>query len=351
LLVDIKRHVLCATASERAGDGLQGLATRFVRRVLIAFVRLGGDDVEAVLDATAAQGDVALLAIELLGAEHEGAPGGHALALVAGDRVAVVDHRATARRAVVEIGRRQTDPPAVVRFELKLSSLLIEAHHDGSRAVEDTETAGGAQRDDMITYGELPSGELQFRGAETSAAGHQDACLRVELDDVVTAGRDHDGFFPGSTRSPPVSDESAVSLASGAGNDDAAVLVVGLDATVHGGAGEAEVEDDLVRKPEGREALRQRRGIRTDAVDEKLRTNAKQGLERRLRQRTFASSGLVRLRLVGERDDIHAGGGLGDGRAPRHAAVRVEARGGEDLVDVGWHAFGSGGVDGDLDAR
>jgi hypothetical protein len=67
--------------------------------------------------------------------------------------------------------------------------------------------------------------------AETpsSSAGHEDACLRVEFDDVVTAGRDHDGFFPGSTRGPPVRDESAVGLASGAGNDDAAMLVVSGD--------------------------------------------------------------------------------------------------------------------------
>lgn len=61
---------------------------------------------------------------------------------------------------------------------------------------------------------------------------------------------------------------------------------------MHGGAGEADVEDDLVRKPEGRGALRQRRDIGTDAVDEKLRTNAKQGLERWLRKRTVASSRL-----------------------------------------------------------
>ena len=77
----------CSRAGEglgRAGFGLEAVT------VEVGVVD-GGVEVEAVGVAAAGDGDVAPLAVERVGAEHEGVVHGQALGLVAGDGVPVGD--------------------------------------------------------------------------------------------------------------------------------------------------------------------------------------------------------------------------------------------------------------------
>ena len=188
--------------ARRAGTG----------RVLEPLVSLALDDVEPVGLDPAAERDIAPLARELVGREHERPPAREALREMTGDRVAELE-----RGATMAVDRLQIAP---AERDATRSQLTVSSAPRGSSAttVPRSPLTTSSERSLRRSTTRSPTENAapptrSSSGAESAGRAHQRMRASVEVGDVDATVRDHQRAV-GIARRPPVSDQALHGRAS-----------------------------------------------------------------------------------------------------------------------------------------
>lgn len=171
-------EVLAAALLEGGEHLLVRFGWTWGRVVVVGIGGLTADDVEVVAVAAPAHGRVAHLAIEGVGAEHEGPLDGGALRLVHRDGVGVGDV------SCVDIPGRQGDGGTLVGSQGEGAGVGVEAGDPPTGAVEDSEAVGVLAAHDLVAalVGAVVDDELG--AVELAGPDHAGPGAGIEVVDV-----------------------------------------------------------------------------------------------------------------------------------------------------------------------